>query len=218
MLLHKEILPVHTLDFPNYARIHLKYIPQEYITEYNLTTYAHGGWVYFRICKGVYGLPQVGKLANNLLRQRLATKGYYEAATIPRLWLHKWCPVMFCLNVDDFGIKYVGEHHTQHLLSTLQEHFTVTTDWEGKKYSGIDLKWNYKSCTYRLTMKDYIRQILLRYGHQVPRKPQRSPHQHREVIYGARIQNPLEEDTSPILYDTGIKHIQGIFGTVLYHA
>ena len=67
-------------------------------------------------------------------------------------------------------------------------------------------------------MKDYIRQILLGYGHQVPRKPQRSPHQHRKVIYGARIQKPLKEDTSPILDDTGIKHIQEIFGTVLYHA
>ena len=47
---------------------------------------------------------------------------------------------MFCLTVNDFGIKYVGEHHVQHLLATLLEHYMVTTDWEGKKYAGIDLE------------------------------------------------------------------------------
>ena len=67
-------------------------------------------------------------------------------------------------------------------------------------------------------MEDYIRKLLLRYGHPEPRKPQQSPHQHREIIYGASIQNPLEEDTSPSLDAPGIKLIQGIFGTVLYHA
>ena len=45
------------LDRPKYARIHLKDTPQKFITKYNLTTYVRDGWVYFRICKGVYGLP-----------------------------------------------------------------------------------------------------------------------------------------------------------------
>ena len=49
------------LDCPKYARIHLKDIPEEFIAEYNLTTYARDDWVYFRICKGVYGLTQTGK-------------------------------------------------------------------------------------------------------------------------------------------------------------
>ena len=89
----------------------------------------------------MYGLTKAGKLANDLLRKRLDNKGYYESATTPVLWIHKWRPVMFCLTIDDFGIEYVGERHAQHLLYTLQEHSTVTTNWEGKKYSGIDIKW-----------------------------------------------------------------------------
>ena len=80
------------LDRPKYVRIHLKDIPQEFITEYNLTTHARDGWVYIRIFKVVYGLPQDGKLANDLFRKRLNTKGYYEAATTLGLWLHKWRP------------------------------------------------------------------------------------------------------------------------------
>ena len=77
------------LDCPEYARINLKEIPQEFIAEYNLTTDARDGWLYFRINKGVYGLPQASKLANDLLRKRLTNKGYYEATTTPGLWLHK---------------------------------------------------------------------------------------------------------------------------------
>ena len=125
---------------------------------------------------------------------------------------------MFCLTVDDFGIEYVGKHHAQHLLATLQEHYTVTTDWEGKKYAGIDLEWDYKYRTCWLNMENYIRELLLRYGHPAPRKTQRSPHQHRKTIYGAIIQKPLEEDTPPRLDASGIKRIQVIFGIVLYHA
>ena len=140
------------LNCPEYACIHLKDIPQELITEYNLTTYARDGWVYFRIYKGVYGLPHNGTLANNFLRKCLANKGYYEAATTPGLWIRKWCPIMFCLTLDDFGIEYVGKHHAKYLLSTLQEHYTVTTGWEGKKYTGIDIEWNHKYHTFRLTM------------------------------------------------------------------
>ena len=104
---------------------------------------------------------------------------------------------MFCLTVDGFGIKYVGEKHAHHLLNTLQEHYTVTTDWERKKYAGTDLEWEYKSRTCWLTMENYIRQLLFIYGHPAPRKPQQSPHQHPEIIYGASIQKPLEEDPPP---------------------
>ena len=56
------------LNRPKYAHIHPKDTPQELKDEYNLTAYARDGWVYFRICKGFYGLPQAVKLANDLLR------------------------------------------------------------------------------------------------------------------------------------------------------
>ncbi len=46
------------LDRPEYVRIKLADIPQEFIDEYDLTRYAKDGWVYFEITKGVYGLKQ----------------------------------------------------------------------------------------------------------------------------------------------------------------
>ena len=60
------------LDRPEYVRIKIDVIPQEFIEEYNLMAYVHNGWVYFEITKGIYGLKQAGKLANDLLTERLA--------------------------------------------------------------------------------------------------------------------------------------------------
>ena len=96
------------MDRPEYVRIKFTDIPKEFVDEYDLTNHIHNGWVYFEIVRGCYGLPQSGKLANDLLRTRLNKAGYYEAATTMGLWRHKWRPIMFVLIVDDFGIEYVG--------------------------------------------------------------------------------------------------------------
>ena len=105
-------------------------------------------------------MPQAVKLANDLLRTRIKKAGYYEAATTPGLWRHKWCPIIFGLIVDNFGIEYVGERHSQHLLHTLQEHYTITTYWEGKKFAGVDLDWKYSDTNSqrkcRLSTEGYI--------------------------------------------------------------
>ena len=71
------------LDRPEYVRIKLSDIPKEAVDEYNLMTLEHAGWVYFEITKGVYGLKQAGKLANDLLDKRLGEHGYYQAAKPP---------------------------------------------------------------------------------------------------------------------------------------
>ena len=39
------------------------------------------GWVYIKIRKGMYGLPQAGIIANQLLEKRLSEKGYYQGVT-----------------------------------------------------------------------------------------------------------------------------------------
>jgi hypothetical protein len=42
-------------------------------------------------------------------------------------------PVQFALVVDDFGMKYVGKEHAQHLNNTIEEHYKLTCDWTGKQ-------------------------------------------------------------------------------------
>ena len=92
------------MDRPEFFRIRLEDTPQEFIDEYNLTPYAHKVWIYFKIIKGFYGLPQARNMANDLLHTRHNNNGYYETTTTPGLSRHKWRPIMFILIVDDFGI------------------------------------------------------------------------------------------------------------------
>ena len=157
-------------------------IPQELIEEYDLSKAAQNVWIYFEILRGCYSLPQSGRLANNLLRTCLEKANYYEAATTPGLWCHKWRPVQFVLLVDNFGIEYVGKEHALPLLKTLDMDYKITTDWEGTKFSGIDLAWSYharnSNSTCRISMKGYIAKLLLKYGQPIPKKPQLSPHKH----------------------------------------
>ena len=81
------------------------------------------GWVYFEVVRGCYGLPQAGKLAHDILSERLQEAGYYETATTPGLWRHRWRPIQFVLIVDDFGVEYVKKR----MLTTLQKPSRSTT-------------------------------------------------------------------------------------------
>ena len=206
------------LDRPEFVKIQLSVIPDEFVDEYNLTTLAYDGWVYFKITKGVYGLKQSGKLANDLLATRLHDHGYYQCAITPGLWRHRWRPIMFVLIVDDFGIQYVDKRHAEHLLTALQLHYSVTTDWAGTKFAGIDLSWDYTKRTCRLSMNGYIDALLLKYAHPKPTKPQHAPHAHIPITYGAHEQMAPVTTNEPILPPQDIKRIQGIIGSLLYYA
>jgi hypothetical protein len=52
----------------------------------------------------MYGLPQAGIIAQELLAKRLKGYGYNQSKTMPGLWTHEWHPIIFSLVVDDFGV------------------------------------------------------------------------------------------------------------------
>jgi hypothetical protein len=59
-----------------YMVINLSSLPQETIDKYDLLNLPQGGKVYIKFQKGMYGLPQAGILANELLHHNLAKDGY----------------------------------------------------------------------------------------------------------------------------------------------
>ncbi len=98
-------------------RLKLSDILDDVIAHYHLHDIATpNGYVYCKILQGMYGLPQVGIIAQELLAKRLKEHGYTQSKTTPGLWTHEWCPITFSLVVDDFGVKYIGEEHAQHPL------------------------------------------------------------------------------------------------------
>ena len=67
-----------------YIKLKLTDIPQEVIQEYNLKGMStKDGSVYMEVSKGMYGLPQAGFLAQELLQERLAEHGYHQSKIIP---------------------------------------------------------------------------------------------------------------------------------------
>ena len=73
-------------------------------------------------------------MANKLLKERLAEHGYFELPHTPGLFMHKTRPIWFTLVVDDFGIKYIGRQHADHLINVLKEFYEVEVDWDGSLY------------------------------------------------------------------------------------
>jgi len=144
------------LDRTEYMRMPLDLIPPEFQEAYGLQEKAKNGFVYMAILKGMYGLPQAGILANKLLKKRLAKHGYFEMPHTPGLWKHVSRPIAFTLVVDDFGIKYQGVEHAQHLLKAIKEDYTVEVDWTGALYCGIKLEWNYKKGYVDISMPGYV--------------------------------------------------------------
>ena len=205
------------MERPEFMRLPIKVIPQEIIDKYNLNSIVEDGWVFVRIEKGMYGLPQAGFLANELLSKRLVAGGYYQCQFTPGLWRHVWRPITFALVVDDFGIKVTGDTHANHLLKTLEKDYDVTVDWKGHLFVGIKLEWDYEKRTLDTHVPGYVKNALHKYQHKSPTKPQHAPATAAPIAYGAKIQKATK-DTSPLISAERIKKIQEVIGTFAWYS
>ena len=201
-----------------YMRIPVWAIPACMMDQYDLAPLVHNGSVLVEIRKGMYGLPQAGLIAYERLVKHLARYGYHPARHTHGLWTHKVRPILFSLVVDDFGVKTVGQEHANHLLSALRDLYSVTADWGGTKYLGLQLKWNYVHRTCDISMPDYVATALHRFQHPFPKRPEHSPHAWLEPNYGATVQLSPLLDTTAKLSPASITRLQQVVGTLLYYA
>ena len=202
-----------------YLKLKLSDIPQEIIDEYNLMEkVTPDGYVYVEIRRGMYGLPAAGLLAQEQLEQFLNKEGYFQDKYIPGLWAHKTRPIQFTLVVDDFGVKYTGREHAEHLLKVLRKHYeAVTDDWTGGRYLGIFLDWDYNNKKVHLTMPGYIEKALGQFNHPRPQRKQDQPYPHTPPKYGATTQYAEAPDDSPLLNEKDKKYIQQVTGKFQYY-
>ena len=78
----------------------------------------NNGYIYVEIRKGIYGLPQVGQLAQDLLECCLKQHGYPQSQITAVLWLCKTRNFKFCLVI----------HDAKHLQTILTKYYEVSTD------------------------------------------------------------------------------------------
>ena len=181
-----------------YMRLHIADMPEDVIEHYNFRDKAiPDGSVYCKIQKGVYSLPQAGIIAQQLLKEHLKKHGYRQSQTTSGLWKHGTRPISFSLVIVNVGVKYVGEENAQHLLDTVRQYYKCSCDWEGERYCGIAIKWDYKGRKVHLVMPSYLPKEQTHFKHTIPSTPQDQPYPHIKPNYGAKTQHTVAEDTSP---------------------
>jgi hypothetical protein len=109
----------------------------------------------------MYGLPQAGIIAQELLTTQLHQAGYRQSKVTPRYWRHEWRPISFTLVVDDFGVKYINKTDVNHLISVLSKDYKIDTEWDETRYLGLALDWDYKLRQVHLSMPGYIEKALI---------------------------------------------------------
>jgi hypothetical protein len=204
------------LPHPEFIHIKLSNTPEEIIEEYKLHEKATSdGSIYIMATKGMYGLPQAGLFANELLESRLNKHGYRQSKLVLGLWRHDTRPIQFTLVVDDFGVKYVGKEHALHLEHVLEEHYQLTCDWVGRRYIGITLDWDYQRWRVHLSMPGYVRRTLKLFQHQLTFM-QDAPYPSMPIRYGAKQQYAMQESMAPPLSANDKKFIQQVCGKILF--
>jgi hypothetical protein len=196
-------------------------IPAAIWQQYNLDDYVdENGFVYAEVNKGMYGLPQAGKVASDALLPRLKAAGYIETGRTPGLFKHTINSIKFALVVDDFLIKSRCPTDLAHLHTTLRANYEITVDEKASRFCGIHLDWDYTPGNRHVTlsMPGYVEKALLRFTHPNPAKPQHAPSTWTKPDYGASIQYAPPEDNSVRLDGKGVTLLQQIIGTFLFYA
>jgi hypothetical protein len=167
-----------------YMRMKINVIPEDIVDQYNLREkVSKDRFVYVEIWRGMYGLPQVGRIARELLEMRLNARGYHQSKFTPGLWTHETRSTKFAPVVDDFGIKYEREEDAQHLIDSLTPFYNITVDREGKRFIGLTLDWDYERGEMHISMPEYVEKALKKFNHKPPAKPQNQPHPHQPIVY-----------------------------------
>jgi hypothetical protein len=78
--------PLAQYKYMQYMQIPVSVIPESIMAEYKLLPLRHHDHVYVEIRKGMYGLPQAGRIANDHLTDFLAPHGYTPMPITPGLW------------------------------------------------------------------------------------------------------------------------------------
>ena len=121
------------------------------------------------------GFKQAGRIENDRLTAHLDNFGYSTTRLTPGLWRHKSQPITFSLVVDNFGVKYVGKKNANQLLTSLCKLYTVTVDWTGRIFSGMNLEWNYIEKYVDVSMPGYIPYMLHHFQHSISVQCQYAP-------------------------------------------
>jgi hypothetical protein len=78
--------------------------------------------------------------------------------------------------MDNLGIKMTSMANMKHLVTSLEEHYSIAVNWTGSLFFRGKLMWDYINQAANLHMSNYINKALLKYQHPPPMRPQHAPY------------------------------------------
>ena len=69
----------------------------------------------------------------------------------------------------------------------------MVCDWEGERYCGHTINWDYEGRAVHISMPSYRIKALSRFNHPTPSKPQNQLYTHIKPNYGAKTQHATAE-------------------------
>jgi hypothetical protein len=113
--------------------------------------------------------------------------------------------------MNDFGVKYVGREHAEHLMACIKKNYNISSVWNGRAYCGLTLDWDFKSRTVDLSMPGYIKAAVHKYQHAAPARPEHAPHTWNPPIYVAKTQYVKDKEPAqhfPTKMSTNYNNLQ----------
>ena len=211
----KDFYLMTPLPRPEYIRIPLKFLSQKVLDKHTLHQHIHNNSVLFEVTKSMYGLPHAGKIAQDILIERLATHGYHQTSTIC-LFRHSTNGVAFALVVDDFGVKFKDLAGAEDLIRCLQLYYTLTIKMDATKFLGLTIAVDHTAREVRISAPSVIPKALKQFAPNST-SVARSPAVYQPPRFGSAAQVPDSPDTSPPLTPDEHHRLQQLGGILLYY-
>ena len=94
------------------------------------------------------------------------------------------------------------------MLTTLNKDYKTSSEWDGEKYTGLTINWDYSQQMVHISMPGYCDRVGQCFRHNMPPKNQD----------GTKQQYAADKDTSPKLSKEEKTYIQEVIGVFLYYA
>jgi hypothetical protein len=89
--------------------------------------------------------------------------GYTQCPNTPCLFRHHTGEIMFCLVVDDFGVRYKSQADTDHIISTLEKYYyKLKVRSLGDVYLRMAIAFDQPNKTVSISMPGYVKKMLQR--------------------------------------------------------
>ena len=108
----------------------------------------------------MYVLKQAAMLAYKNIMNNLKEDNYSSIPHTDSYWKHDQYPTIFCLCVNNFGVKYFAKQALNHLITSLLKNYKISTDYTGTNYCGLTFEWNYCDGYVDVSMPKYIENML----------------------------------------------------------